>query len=144
MDALLSISGLLVDGLVGLLLLLLLLAVLLRKRVRKRWAFKATFRDMSERKFGEFHIALSRIAKQESGYSIKATLRMQHDSLGKGQVVDVYLDDTLVIHGKVQKAARLVLRRKAVIDSVSEPRDGQVCRVVWDGIEQFRAPILPD
>ena len=144
MESLISIAKYLVFGFFGLLLLLFILAMLFGKRVRKRWEFEAEFRDMSEREFGEFDIELSRIEKEESGYSFKASFKMRHDSLQKGQAVEVYLDDNLVMRGEVKKAGRIFLRDKAIMNPVSDPREGQVCRVVWSGIEQFRAPLRPD
>jgi hypothetical protein len=144
METLISIAKYLVFSFFGLLLLLFLLAVLFGKGVRQRWEFEAEFRDMSEREFGEFDIELSRIEKDESGYSFKARFRMRHESLEKGQALEVYLDDILVMRGKVKKAGRIFLRDKAIMSPVSDPREGQVCRVVWGGIEQFRAPLRPD
>ena len=144
METLISIARYLVFGFFGLLLLLFVLAALFGKRVRKRWEFEAEFRDMSEREFGEFDIELSRIEKEESEYSFKASFRMHHESLQKGQDVEVYLDDILVMRGAVKKAGRIFLRDKAIMNPVSDPREGQVCRVVWGGIEQFRAPLRPD
>ena len=144
MEALIAIAKYLVFGFFGLLLLLFVLAVLFGKRVRKRWEFEAEFRDMNEREFGEFDIELSRIEKQEAEYSFKASLKIRHESLEKGQDVEVYLDDILVMRGKVKKAGRIFLRDKAIMNPVNDPREGQVCRVVWGGIEQFRAPLRPD
>ena len=51
---------------------------------------------------------------------------------------------SLVMHGEVKKAGRFLLRDKAIMKPVSDPREGQVCCIVWDGIEQFRAPLRPD
>lgn len=144
MDGLFSILGYLAFGLLGLLALLILVTLVFGKRIRKRWEFEAIFRDMSEREFGEFDIELSRVEKEDTGYSIKAKLSMQHESLEKGQTVEVYLDETLVLRGEVKKAGRVLLRDKAIMNPVSDPREGRVCRVVWGGIEQFRAPLRPD
>ena len=131
-------------GLLGLLLLLVLLALLFGKRVRKRWEFEAEFRDLGGREFGEFDFELSKTGKEETEYSFKAAFRMRHESLEKGQLVQVYLEDRLVMQGHVTRQGRIVLRERAVVSEVDDPVPGQVCRVVWGGIEQFRAPIRPD
>jgi len=144
MEILFSVLGNLVYGLFGLLLLLFLLALLFGRRIRKRWEFEAEFRDRYEREFGEFDMELSRVGKQESGYSFKARFRMRHESLERGQAIEIYLDDTLVMRGTVTRPGRVFLRDKAVMNAVTDPREGQVCRVVWGGIERFRAPILRD
>ena len=144
MDTLFSIVNYLVFGIFGFLLLLFLLAMLFGKRVRKRWEFEAKFKDMYEREFGEFDFEMSRVDKDEEDFSFKATFRMKHESLEKGLDIEVYLDDVLVMRGEVNKTGRVYLRNKAVMNTVSDPREGQVCRVVWGGIERFRAPIKVD
>lgn len=131
-------------ALFGLVLLLFLFAFLFGKRIRKRWDFEAEFRDIGGREFGEFDFEMSRIEKEEPEYSFKARFRMRHESLGKGQLVQVYLEDLLVMQGNVTKPGRISLRDKAVVSALQDPEPGQVCRVVWGGIEQFRAPIRPD
>ena len=140
----LAIYGYIVYGLIGLLIASFVVVLFIGIRSRKRRKFGARFRDMSEREFGEFDIELSRIEKEESGYSFKARFRMRHESLEKGRALEVYLDDILVMRGEVKKAGRIFLRDKAIMSPVSDPREGQVCRVVWGGIEQFRAPLRPD
>ena len=144
MRTVLAIYGYMVYGLIGLLILSQVMVLVLGMRNRKRWEFEAKFRDMSEREFGKFDIELSRNEQEESGFFFKASFRLRHESLEKGQTVAVYLDDALVMRGDVQKAGRIYLRDKAVLKPVSDPREGQVCRVVWGGIEQFRAPLRPD
>jgi hypothetical protein len=144
METLFSIVLYVLYGFFGLLLLLFVLAVLFGKRIQKRWEYEAEFRTPGGREFGEFEIELSRIAKEETEYSFKAKFRMQHESLAKGQMVQVFLDETLVLQGNVRSAGRIYLRDKAVVKDVFEPSDGQICRVVWGGIEQFRAALRPD
>lgn len=131
-------------GFFGLLLLLVVLALLFGKRIRKRWKFEAEFCDMGGREFGEFDLEMSKIEREEPEYSFKARFRMRHESLQKGQRVQVYLEDLLVMQGDVTTAGRIFLRKSAVLSEVRDPARGQVCRVVWGGIEQFRAPIKAD
>lgn len=144
METLFSFFQYALFGFVGLLLLLVLLVLLFGKRVRKRWDYEAEFRDLSGREFGEFDLEMSKIEKEEPEYSFKAKFRMRHESLEKGQLVQVYLEDLLVMQGNVTRPGRIRLRDRAVVSEVQDPAPGQVCRVVWSGIEQFRAPIRPD
>ncbi len=144
MESLFSFMKYALFGLFGLFLVLIVLALLFGKRVRKRWEFEAEFRDLSGREFGEFDFELSKIEKQDIEYSFKAKFRMRHESLARGQLVQVYLEDLLVMQGSVTTPGRIVLRESAVVSEVQHPEPGQVCRVVWGGIEQFRAPIRPD
>ena len=128
----------------ALVLLLVVITLLFGKRIRKRWEFEAEFRDMSGREFGEFDFEMSKIEKEEAEYSFKARFRMRHESLCKGQLVQVYLEDLLVMRGTVTKSGRIYLRDSAVVSTVRKPEPGHVCRVVWGGIEQFRVPIKAD
>lgn len=144
METLFSVFKYAFFGFFGLLLLLVIIALIFGKRVRKRWEYEAEFCDMSGREFGEFDFELSRIEKDEPEYSFKATFKMRHESLEKGQLVQVYVEDLLVMQGNVTKAGRIFLRDRAVVGEVQDPEPGHVCRVVWGGIEQFRAPIKPD
>jgi hypothetical protein len=142
MEGAFSVVLYLLYGFFGLLLLLFVLAALFGRRRRRR--FEAGFRDMGGNEFGEFEIEVSRAGRQESSHSFKARFRMQHDSLEKGQQVGVYLDDSLVMQGKVGRNGRILLRDKAARGEFGDVREGRVCRVVWGGIEQFRAPLEPD
>ncbi len=144
MEAVFAIAKYMVLGFFGVLALLIVVTLLFGKRVRKRWEFEAEFRDTGGREFGEFELELSKVEKDEPEYSFKATFRMRHESLEEGALVHVYLDDLLVMQGNVEKAGRIYLRKSAIRNQVTNPEVGQVCRVVWGGIEQFRAPIRPD
>ena len=144
MDTLFSIVLYILYGFFGLLLLLFILALLFGKRVKKQWEYEAEFRDASGREFGEFDIEMSRIEKEEPDFSFKAKFKLRHDSLDVGQRVQVYLDDRLVMEGVVESAGRIYLKDEAIVNALSEARNGQVCRVVYGGQEQFAEPIRPD
>ena len=131
-------------GFFGFLILLVVLALVFGRRVRKRREFEAEFRSIGGTQFGEFDIQVSKVAKEEPEYSFKARFRMQHESLVKGQLVQVYLGDLLIMQGNVTRAGRILLRERAGPGAIQGPEPGQVCRVVWGGIEQFRAPLKPD
>jgi len=144
MDTLFSIVVYILYGFFGFLLLLFLLAMLFGKRIKKKWEFEAEFRDDNGREFGEFDIEMSRIAKDEPEFSFKAKLKLRHQSLETGQRVQVYLDELLVMEGKVETAGRILLREEAIVNEATEAKAGQVCRVVYGGLERFSQAIRPD
>ena len=131
-------------GFFGFLLIIFVLALLFGKRIKKKWEYEADFRDAGGREFGEFDIELSRIEKEEPDFSFKAKFKLRHASLDAGQNVQVYLDDLLVMEGAVESAGRIYLKDAAIVNAVSEAREGQVCRVVYGGRERFAEPIRPD
>jgi hypothetical protein len=131
-------------GFFGLLVVLIVIVLLFGKRVRKRWKYEAEFRSLGGEEFGEFSLAVSRIGKDEPEYSFKAAFRLRHESLEEGLLVQLYLDDLLVMQGKVEKAGRIHLKNAAPRNQATNPEVGRVCRVVWGGIEHFRASIKPD
>lgn len=144
MDTLFSIVLYVLYGFFGLLLLLFVLAMLFGKRIRKKWEFEAEFRHENGREIGEFDIEMSRIDKEEPDYTFKARFKLRHDSLEVGQRVQVYLDDLLVLEGKVESAGRIYLKQDAIVSEATEATAGQVCRVVYGGLERFAEPVRPD
>lgn len=144
MDTLFSIVVYILYGFFGLILLLFVLAMLFGKRIRKKWEFEAEFRDDKGREFGEFDIEMSRVEKDEPEFSFKAEFKLRHESLEVGQRIQVYLDDTLVLEGTVSAAGRIRLGQEAVVTEVTDASAGQVCRVVYGGLERFAEPIKPD
>lgn len=144
MNTLFSIVVYILYGFFGLLLLLFVLAMLFGKRIKKKWEFEAEFRDEGGREFGEFDIEMSRIEKEEPEFSFKAKFKLRHKSLEAGQRVQVYLDDLLVMQGEVATAGRILLRKDAIVSPANEATAGQVCRVVYGGLEQFSQAIRPD
>jgi len=144
MDALFSIVVYILYGFFGFLLLLFLLAMLFGKRIKKKWEFEAEFRDGNGHEFGELDIEMSRIEKEEPDFSFKAKFKLRHESLESGQRVQVFLDDLLIMEGKVETAGRILLREDAVVNEATEATAGQICRVVYGGLEHFSQAIRPD
>ena len=144
MDTLFSIVVYILYGFFGLLLVLFVLAMLFGKRVKKKWEYEAEFRDGSGREFGEFDIEMSRTEKEEPGFTFKASFKLRHESLELGQRVQVYLDDLLVMEGTVATAGRIYLKQEAVVSDAAEASAGQVCRVIYGGLERFAEPLRPD
>jgi hypothetical protein len=56
----------------------------------------------------------------------------------------VYLEELLVMEGEVETAGRILLRKDAVVNEAAEATAGQICRVVYGGLEQFAQVIRPD
>lgn len=144
MDALFSIIKFIFLGFFGLIGVLFLLALIFGKRIVKQWEFEAEFRDEQGREFGEFDIELSRVAKKETEDTFKAKFRMRHESLEHGQRVQVFLDDVLVLEGKVETAGRIRLTQGDIKTTLANAGAGQTCRVVYGGIERFSQAIERD
>ncbi|MEL7187767.1 MAG: hypothetical protein AAFN50_15240 [Pseudomonadota bacterium] len=144
MDTVFTVAKYIFFGFFGLIGLLFVLALLFGKRINKQWEYEAEFRDESGREFGEFDIELSHIAKEETVDTFKAEFKMRHASLDAGQRVQVYLDDALVLEGNVETQGRVWLTDKHIVTQLSDAQAGQVCRVVWGGVERFSEAIVPD
>ena len=144
MDTLFSIVVYILYGFFGLILLLFVLAMLFGKGIKKKWEFEAEFRDEKGREFGELDIEMSRIEKKEPDFSFKAEFKLRHASLEPGQRVQVYLDELLVMEGPVSTAGRVHLGQEAVVTEATDASAGQMCRVVYGGLERFAEPIRPD
>ena len=144
MDLIFSIVKTIFFGFFGLIGLLFLLALIFGKRIVKQWEFEAEFRDERGREFGEFDIELSRVARKETEDTFKAKFRLRHDTLEFGQRVQVFLDDLLVLEGNVETAGRILLTEEHIQMTLTTASKGQVCRVVYGGIEQFSQAIVED
>lgn len=144
MDLLFSIVKYLLLGFFGLIAVLFVLALIFGKRVVKQWEYEAEFRDENGREFGEFDIELSRIAKDETADTFKAEFKLRHASLEKGQRVQVFLDDVLVMEGNCENSGRILLGKDHVRTQLETAAAGQVCRIIYGGREQFSQPIVRD
>lgn len=144
MDFIFTIIKYVFFGFFGIIGVLFLLALVFGKRVVKQWEYEAEFRDENGREFGEFDIELSHIPKEESVDSFKAEFKMRHASLEAGQRVQVFLDETLVSEGTVAKTGRVRLGNDDIVTPLDKASAGQVCRVVYGGVEQFRQGIVRD
>lgn len=144
MELIFSILKYLFIGFFGLIATLFLLAIIFGKRIVKQWEFEAEFRDESGREFGEFDIELSHIAKKETEDTFKAEFKMRHPSLEKGQRVQVFLDDDLILEGTVEIGGRIRLGSGHIKTALKTATKGQTCRVVYGGLERFTEEIIPD
>lgn len=131
-------------GMFGLIGLLILLALVFGKRVVRQWDYEAEFRDADGREYAEFDIELSQIQKEEPSPTIKAKLRMRHDSLTPHQNVQLFLDDRRILEGMVEKAGRIYIRKRFGAGDLGDVRTGQQCRIVVGGDEIASEPLRPD
>ena len=144
MDLIFSIVKIIFFGFFGLIGLLFLLALIFGKRIVKQWEFEAEFRDENGREFGELDIEFSRVGKKETEDTFKAKFRLRHETLEFGQRVQVFLDDTLVLEGNVETAGRILLSEEHIKMTLATASRGQICRVVYGGIEHFSQAIVED
>ena len=144
MDVIFSIVKYIFLGFFGLIGVLFLLALIFGKRIVKQWDFEAEFRDEQGREFGELDIELSHIAKKETEDTFKAKLRLKHASLERGQRVQVFLDEVLILEGNAEVAGRILLTEEHIKTSLTTASAGQVCRVVYGGRERFTQAIEKD
>jgi len=144
MDFIFSLVKIIFFGFFGLIGVLFLLALIFGKRIVKQWEFEAEFRDERGREFGEFDIELSRVARKETEDTFKAKFRLRHETLMIGQRVEVFLDDVLVLEGNVKTAGRILLAEEHIKIALATASSGQICRVVYGGIEQFTQEIVED
>ena len=145
MDTLLSFFKYAVIGFVGLIGLLFLLAIVFGKRVVKEWDYEAEFRNADGREFGEFDIESSRIEKEEPTFSLKAKFKMRHSALALHQAVQIYIDDLLILEGRVENEGRVFLTQKEHLkNSADAVRAGQMCRVVLGGTTLCEEPLVED
>ncbi|MDX1516769.1 MAG: hypothetical protein R3288_08015, partial [Woeseiaceae bacterium] len=112
METLFAVIEYFVIGFFALIGLLILAALLFGKRVRKQWEYEAEFRDANGREFGEFEIESSRIEKQEPDYTLKARFHLRHASLQPGQRIEIRLDDTPVLEGRVDTPGRIRMSKQ--------------------------------
>ena len=144
MDFIFSIFKIIFFGFFGLIGFLFLLALIFGKRIVKQWEFEAEFRDENGKEFGEFDIELSRVAKKETEDTFKARFRLRHDTLEFEQRVQVFLDDVLVLEGKVETTGRILLTEEHIKTVLTTANKEQVCRVIYGGVEQFSQVIVED
>lgn len=129
-------------GFIGLLVGLLLLAIVFGKRIVRQWDYEAEFHDAAGKEFADFDIEKSRIEKEEPDFTVKAKFKMRHASLAQHQTIQVFIDETLVLEGMVEKPGRIYLTSKEHRqDSVAEVKAGQVCRIVSGGRLMFEEPL---
>ena len=143
-DSIINIAVYLVSGFVGFIFLLFLLALIFGKRVIKKWEFEANFYDDNRREIGEFDIEMKKYAKEEGDFKLEAKFVLKHPELEQGRVVQIYLDNTLLMEGVVEKEGRIRLNNEHLKSDIADPQEGQVCRVLCSSVELFSEKIVKE
>lgn len=144
MEAIFIVLKYIIFGFLGLIGLLVILAIAFGKRIRKKWEYEAEFRDVDDREFGEFDIEMSRIEKQERDYTMKAKLRMRHDSIVAGDRVRAFVEERLVLEGAAEQDGRVFIAIEILDGRPIEPSAGQLCRVEIGDNSVFASTLQPD
>lgn len=123
-----------------------LAAVLLAfgNRIRKQWEFDAEFRDAEGREFGEFEIESSAVGRGEAEFTVKARFSMRHPALVLYKRVQVLVEDTIVLEGRVSSPGQIALGPEDGRGLPDTVQAGQRCRVAIEGSELFAADLVPD
>ena len=144
METLYAIAKFLFFGFFGLLGFVLVLVIVFGDRIKKKWEYEAEFRDERGREFGEFEVEMSRIEKKEPNYTLKAEFKMRHAALALHSTVQIFLDQLLVLEGMVKEEGRICLDNSHLVNQVTDPQTGQICRVICGGREILTQEIVPD
>lgn len=139
-DGIFSVLGYMALGLFG----LIVLAVIFGKRMERRWDLEAKFRDDRGRELGEFDIELKRIVEEGAEWTLEASFRLKHVALEMGREVQVYLDQELVMKGRVEQAGKIRLNEGDLVSKLESPKAGQRCSVRVDDDELFAEELYND
>lgn len=143
MSSLFGLIGILFAVVVGLIVLLVLFVVIFGKRIDRLWEYEAKFRNELGQEFGEFEIEMSKVGK-ETTHTLKGELRVRHESLKVGQMVEVFIDDRIVLGGATDVNGQVLLDQAGLLVTQFEPVAGQMCRIVIDADERWQAELQID
>lgn len=129
---------------IGIIVGLVVLAMVFGKRIEKKWEFDADFHDERGREIGEFEIELTRIAKEETDFTLHAKLKLRHPALQAGGTVQVHLEGVRVMEGPVEQAGFVRLRTEHLCAEIKDPAKGQICVIHIDGSELLKSTLYPD
>ena len=123
---------------------LVIITLLFGKRIKKKWEYEAEFRDASGKEFGEFEVEMSKIEKEEHDYTLKFEFHLRHKSVRQTQTVQVFIDDLLVLEGMPEKDGYVRLGNDNRQNTVDEPLQDKMCRVVIGGQEIVSQALMRD
>ena len=123
---------------------LVIITLLFGKRIKKKWEYEAEFRDASGKEFGEFEVEMSKIEKEEHEYTLKFEFHLRHESVRQTQTVQVFIDDLLVLEGMPEKDGYVRLGNDNRQNTVDEPLQDKMCRVVIGGQEIVSQALMRD
>lgn len=127
---------------IGLLLAALAVVVALSgRRIRKRRQFGARFRDAETGEFGKFDIEISAARRRAAAFTTEARFRMRHPRLVLYKRVQVFVEDSIVLEGRVTSPGQIELGPAHLRELPDVLRRGQRCRVAIDGSELFAADL---
>jgi len=129
---------------IGIIVGLVVLAMLFGKRIEKKWEFDADFHDERGREIGEFEVELTRIAKEEEDFTLRAKLKLRHPALQAGSTVEVHLEGVRVMEGPVEQTGYVRLRTEHLCGEIKDPAKGQTCSIHYGGAELLKSTLYPD
>lgn len=131
-------------GFIGLIGALVLLAVLFGKRIDEKWEYEAEFHDDEGREIGEFETKLSRIAREESDYTLSASLKLRHPALVTGHDIEVHIEGECIMRGPIETDGSVRLDSHHIVGEIKDPKGGQSCTIVWQHTELLKAALYRD
>ena len=132
--------GYVIAGFVG----LIILTIIFGKKVESRYDLEAEFQDDSGKEFAEFDIKFWRYAKEADEYQLKASFRWSDPRLSIGDKVSVYLNETLVLEGVVEKSSSIRLSSKHIKNTPENAKQGDECRVLLNDNLELKQAVLDD
>ena len=130
--------------LIGLAISLFTLAMVFRKKIERQWEYEAELRDKWGSEVGELDIQMSRVCGESVEFLPGATLVFRHESLTTDQIVQVYIEDELILEGRVSKDGRVHLADGDLMSDLESVSVGQVCTVKRGGEQLAEGPLVRD
>ncbi|MEM1449945.1 MAG: hypothetical protein AAF957_12930 [Planctomycetota bacterium] len=129
MDGIFDVIRTVLVGFFGFLASLFALALVFGKRIEREWEYEAEFHDKWGNEIGELDIERSRVRGESEDFEPRANLTFKHRSLEAEDVVQVYLDDELILEGKVARDGRVRLTDGDLMSNLERPQVGQTCTI---------------
>ncbi|MEM9379300.1 MAG: hypothetical protein AAGB93_05060 [Planctomycetota bacterium] len=141
MDAIFDIVRTIGAGFFGLIAALFALALVFGRRIEREWEYEAEFHDKWGNEIGELDIERSRVRGESEDFEPRANLVFKHRSLAAEDVVQVFLEDELILEGKVTRDGRVRLTDGDLMSNLDRPQVGQTC-IVKRGDETLAESVL--
>lgn len=125
----------------GVIATLFALTLLFKKQVDRKWEYEAEFHDKWGNELGELDIQMLRIGGDAAEFLPHATLVFKHAKLTAEDVIQVYIEDELVLEGRVTRDGRVRLTDGDLMSDLRSASAGQECTVRRRG-EQLAAAAL--
>ena len=125
-------------------LALVVLVIVFGKKVESRFDLEAEFLDENNKEFAEFDIKSWRYAKEAGEYQLKASFKWNDERLSVGDKVSVYLNESLVLEGTVEKKSSIRLFAKHIQNAPENAQQGDECRVLLNGNLILKQVVIDD